>query len=269
MEEQFSLWYAIQSLFYRVRRFIGNLRYEQCLRRSHYEFTWLPTGGNYVQFGYEFNPLVDSDARSYVSFGGLQLFSLYLYLPISVNAWLMKRTKYFRSFRFTIGGEYIYISRGKTLKYDHMHELSKTKFIDWPWNWTFVAQYYYSPDLVQNMKVVEVGGALSRAECPEEWKIKQPYTYEYKSSKFVNGEIVPHVERQVTEATFFVTERVWKRKCFPFIKLRRRVIDVKFADEMGPERGSWKGGVIGTSHEMRRGEMPTDTLLRMMAERRF
>jgi hypothetical protein len=47
------------------------------------------------------------------------------------------------------------------------------------------------------------------------------------------------------------------------------VIDVAFSGEIGSRAGSWKGGCVGCSYEMRPGERPQDTLRRMQRERRF
>jgi hypothetical protein len=35
----------------------------------------------------------------------------------------------------------------------------------------------------------------------------------------------------------------------------RRTLDINFSGETGPEKGSWKGGTVGTSIEMKRGEL--------------
>lgn len=46
-------------------------------------------------------------------------------------------------------------------------------------------------------------------------------------------------------------------------------IDIEFSDELGARRGSWKGGCVGCSYEMKPGETPVQTLMRMQRERRF
>src|SRR6185295_17874880 len=49
----------------------------------------------------------------------------------------------------------------------------------------------------------------------------------------------------------------------------KQTIDIAFSDEVGARRGSWKGGCIGCSYDMKPGETPRQTLTRMQHERRF
>jgi hypothetical protein len=74
---------------------------------------------------------------------------------------------------------------------------------------------------------------------------------------------------QETKATICVKRRAWYRKCFPFIRKTRQYIDVEFHDEVGSGTGSWKGGTIGCSYEMKKDEHPLTCLRRMETERRF
>ena len=46
-------------------------------------------------------------------------------------------------------------------------------------------------------------------------------------------------------------------------------IDIEFSDEVGERSGSWKGGCIGCSYELRPGETMEQSLRRMEAERKF
>lgn len=62
-------------------------------------------------------------------------------------------------------------------------------------------------------------------------------------------------------ADTYVEERVWMLGAGWFLWLgylaprkRRRSLDIRFSDEVGPEKGSWKGGTIGTGIEMMPGE---------------
>lgn len=59
----------------------------------------------------------------------------------------------------------------------------------------------------------------------------------------------------------YIEERVWSLGTGWFKWLgyfapnkRRRSLDMSFANEVGPEKGSWKGGMVGTSIEMLAGE---------------
>ena len=84
-----------------------------------------------------------------------------------------------------------------------------------------------------------------------------PYTYILKS-----GEV------QQRTATIFKWQRVWTRWWIPF-KRTSTSIDVEFNAEVGEKTGSWKGGCIGCSYEMKPGETPLQTLRRMEDERTF
>lgn len=42
----------------------------------------------------------------------------------------------------------------------------------------------------------------------------------------------------------------------------RRTLELEFSSEVGPEKGSWKGGTVGHSTEMRAGETPEDAFKR-------
>lgn len=109
---------------------------------------------------------------------------------------------------------------------------------------------------------------------------KPPFTAPYDSSDEPLPDV--HVERhpyhymldsgevQHVEATVTVERREWRLfRWLPWPGKVRRSIDVRFSDEVGRERGSWKGGCVGCGYEMRRGESPLDTLRRMQRERRF
>lgn len=66
-------------------------------------------------------------------------------------------------------------------------------------------------------------------------------------------------------AKITMSEREWRRKGLMFTTLFnkvRRTIDVSFDKEVGPGKGSWKGGTIGTSYEIKAGEYLGDCLKR-------
>lgn len=74
---------------------------------------------------------------------------------------------------------------------------------------------------------------------------------------------------QERTATCTIEKREWHRKWFPFLKKRSEVIDIEFSDEVGERTGSWKGGTIGCSHELKPNETILESLRRMEAERKF
>lgn len=70
-----------------------------------------------------------------------------------------------------------------------------------------------------------------------------------------------------------VEEREWRfgEGWFRWLSLFRqprinRVLDLEFSSEVGPEKGSWKGGVLGTSTRILPGETPEDAFRRYCDE---
>lgn len=109
-----------------------------------------------------------------------------------------------------------------------------------------------------------------------EWngsRIKDRYSKEFKeklwSKRYYYKNTMKNGETEETTATVKVEEREWRMKWFPFIKRVVKSIDVKFDDELGFGKGSWKGGTVGVGYNMKRHETPLDTLLRMSEERRI
>lgn len=88
-------------------------------------------------------------------------------------------------------------------------------------------------------------------------KETHPYRYELR-----DGEI------QQRTATIQKESRYWTRYWLP----RKKTyigINIDFSDEVGERSGSWKGGCIGCSYEMKPGESPLQALRRMEMERKF
>lgn len=86
------------------------------------------------------------------------------------------------------------------------------------------------------------------------------YAYILKNREIQNRKAKVHVERMTHRA------RWW-----PIIP-RQKVstyIDVEFDQEVGEETGSWKGGCVGCSYQMKWGETPERCLSRMEHEREF
>jgi hypothetical protein len=88
-----------------------------------------------------------------------------------------------------------------------------------------------------------------------------PYRYLLRS-----GEV------QQRTATIYVERREWRLRWLRWTRVGRDVqhyIDVAFSDEVGEGTGSWKGGTVGCSYDLRPGETPVECLRRMENERRF
>lgn len=101
------------------------------------------------------------------------------------------------------------------------------------------------------------------------WTAQHPYHYMLDSGEVQTTIATISRSRASYGALWFGRGPVsrWLRSFMP--KKVFDGIDVTFADEMGGQRGSWKGGTIGCSYTMKPGETPKNTLMRMQAERRF
>jgi hypothetical protein len=89
----------------------------------------------------------------------------------------------------------------------------------------------------------------------------RPYRYLLRS-----GEV------QQCLATIHVERREWRLRWLRWTRIGADVhhyIDVAFSDEVGERSGSWKGGTVGCSYDLKPGETPVECLRRMESERRF
>lgn len=93
---------------------------------------------------------------------------------------------------------------------------------------------------------------------------EKPSTWTYNYTDPYDGTVVP--------CKFWVEELEWRPKWLRWTKMFakvKRFIEVEFSEEMGPKKGSWKGGTIGCGFNMLPGEHPTETIRRMEKEYNF
>jgi hypothetical protein len=146
----------------------------------------------------------------------------------------------------------------------------KTKFIYFPWAYEWFRTSYLRKDGTweNEQKNIKKDGKIIRKDFyeDEKWEsilFSESYDYTYFLD---NGDI------QKRMAKIQVIEREWRMKWFmwtSFKNKKRRVIDVDFSDEVGEKSGSYKGGTVGCSYEMKKGESPLECLRRMEKERKF
>lgn len=126
------------------------------------------------------------------------------------------------------------------------------RFFHWPWNYELVSHEWLSLDLYTGKPVSDKLRALiagqEEEKIPENWVASRYYSYVYQTSR--NG---PY-KRQDTEATYYVERHTWRRGRIPFYRHRSTELRISFAHDMGPGRGSWKGGIVGISWPMLKGE---------------
>lgn len=143
----------------------------------------------------------------------------------------------------------------------HIQIGRKVKIYTYPWrNWQHVRH-----------EVMLNDGSFIKAPSWNEEKPRDIFSETAPYHYLLNNGTV-----QTCQATYSVEEREWRLRYLGWLPIKKvsRCIDVHFAEEMGEERGSWKGGVVGAGHKMKkleRGtyEKPRQTLQRMMRETRF
>jgi hypothetical protein len=139
----------------------------------------------------------------------------------------------------------------------------KTKHYHMPWSMDWVRTSYLLPDYYTWRHEIK-GYRFESWKCLEDgqlWMEKHPYVYKLK-----NG------EEQHVIATISVEEREWRPRWFKWTSLfarKRMTINIGFSGEVGERAGSWKGGTVGCSYELRPDEAPVDALRRMEKERKF
>ena len=76
----------------------------------------------------------------------------------------------------------------------------------------------------------------------KQWQIKIPYQHTTSNKEIIDLQVTCHI-----------TEREWRQKWLKWIKWGARIkrtVNVEFSEEVGPGRGSWKGGVLGTGFDI-------------------
>lgn len=138
----------------------------------------------------------------------------------------------------------------------------RSKFIYPPWGWNKFKRDYRREYLDSEgnwrpcLSWRERGDG---AEAPR-WEAKWPYHYMTSDGEAQHVTATVHRERRRdVYRVFGVPVRIrWQDS-----------IAVGFNDEVGNQRGSWKGGCIGCGYTMKPGEHPRATLTRMQRERNF
>lgn len=180
---------------------------------------------------------------------GLFFFQIFIYLP----SWLGENSfceapEY--GFSFCEGGI-------------HCHCGHKIKIIDYPWNYEWVSREVLLDGKRCWMETAKhrisfEHGYEGRKAAEKQASKQLPYTYTLK-----NGDV------QHRTATVFACRDTRRMRCLPFLKRVRMYMDFEFSGEVGERSGSWKGGCIASSYEMKPGETLEQTLRRMEMERKF
>jgi hypothetical protein len=148
----------------------------------------------------------------------------------------------------------------------HAHWGTKFCIISMPWGWNkhrddYRREYLGTDGVWHDQRQFPHEWIAPENRGPEPVSITEPYPYLTKYGVF-QGDITAtaHMER---------TQLVYRILGFPVRRMVKFSIDVKFSKEVGSQRGSWKGGTVGTGFDMKPGETIAQTLHRMRRERSF
>lgn len=148
----------------------------------------------------------------------------------------------------------------------------KTKIIDMPWAYEhYRTTYFYKDGRV--FKHDYTYSKLVKSLYPNlhrnEWETRYEYMHNHKdlfTETYDYTYTLNSGEVQHRKATINMEELEWRRKWLMFTKIGnyvRKEINIEFDDEVGERTGTWKGGVLGCSYDMRDGETMEQTLRRM------
>jgi hypothetical protein len=95
----------------------------------------------------------------------------------------------------------------------------------------------------------------------ESWDCYLEYSDIFKYETYID----PYDNKEIP-VRYHIVEMEWRRFNCPFLKHIRRTIEIDFKDEVGPKKGSWKGGTIGMGFTMLPNESHEDAWKRFQKE---
>lgn len=138
----------------------------------------------------------------------------------------------------------------------HDSTTTKSKCYFLPWcNWRFIRQSWYGPD---GQEIETLWETSDREVKRAQWEWRHEFEKTLVKTRFE----IEDYDGQRIDVSTHIEEREWRfgTGLFAWLSLFRprkivRSLDIMFDKEVGPEKGSWKGGLIGTSIEMLSGEL--------------
>lgn len=138
----------------------------------------------------------------------------------------------------------------------HDSTTTRSKVVWIPWKqWRHIRQSWYGPT---GQHIETLRDTKDRKVCDAQWEWRREFEASLAKTRFL---IEDYDGKQITASTH-IEEREWRRGeglfawlslfCKPMV---RRSLSIEFSDEVGTEKGSWKGGLIGTSIAMLPGEL--------------
>lgn len=133
----------------------------------------------------------------------------------------------------------------------------RRKSFDWPWTWHTMAYEAMLPN--GTWESIRYSFDADGPSSP--YTERHPYTYTLRS-----GEVQERTAT-ITKRRHVITWRAFKAIGWP--RWIKESINIEFDGEVGERSGSWKGGTIGCSYDLRPDETMLAALRRMEAERSF
>lgn len=149
---------------------------------------------------------------------------------------------------------------------DSSTDMQKGFFIPWA-QWRFVRHSFYGLDGDHVATLPDTG--KSYRDDPDRFRREQEIADATPSVAFDFEDF----DDERISATTRIEEREWRfgTKWLKWLSLFRkpkiqRSLDIRFSNETGRRKGSWKGGTVGHSIEMRSGELHESAFRRYCAE---
>lgn len=135
------------------------------------------------------------------------------------------------------------------------------KFIPWQ-QWRFIRQSWYGPT-GQHIETLWETSSREVRRAQNDWRYEFEKTLAKTSFqiKDCDGTLVV-VDTNIEEREWRFGEGLFKWLSWFRKPMIRRVLNLSFREEVGTEKGSWKGGLTGTSIEMEPGELHESALRR-------
>lgn len=158
-----------------------------------------------------------------------------------------------REFGFTMSDKTLHVHYGPQT---HDSTTTKNKVFFLPWlNWRFVRQSWYGPT---GQHIETLWETSSREVKRAQWD----WRYEFEKTLAKNRFEIEDYDGQRILVDTNIEEREWRfgTGAFAWLSLFRRPmikrsLNIAFAVEVGPQKGSWKGGLMGTGIDMLPGEL--------------
>lgn len=140
------------------------------------------------------------------------------------------------------------------------------KFIHMPWSYEWVRTSKLLKDGAWWHETK--GNRKKYSKEQDQWELENLWSEIHRATYVTSGGAV----QDDLQATIKIEEREWRQKWLMWTKIGNKVskdLAVSFDNEVGNQRGSWKGGTLGCGIKMKKDEQPIRALRRMMKEVNF